>query len=414
MHQNTVSATYLVETPLSLDHAAAAMAGEQSTGTFIEIPGETPELRERHAARVLSIEDLGEVDGPALPTRGVRPGTFRRGRVTLSFPLENIGTALPQLLATVAGNLFELRQLTGIRLEDLDLPTEFTKAHPGPAFGVEGTREVSGVYGRPLIGTIVKPSVGLTPDETAELAGRLARAGLDFIKDDELMGNPPHSPFDERVTAVMGALHDAADATGRLAMYAVNVTDGLDAMLRHVDVAESAGATCVMVSVNAVGVSALEHLRGHTSVTIHAHRNGWGALTRDPSLGYSLPVWQKLWRLAGADHVHVNGLRNKFWEPDDSVIRSARAVLAPINDCPPSMPVFSSGQSAAQVADTFAALGTSDLLYVCGGGIMAHPDGVGAGVESIREAWEAALSGTTLDEYATEHRSLRRALELFG
>lgn len=407
-----VIATYTIETPDDAEAAAAAMAGEQSTGTFIAVPGETPEMHRRHAATVESVELLDERETPALLGTG-KPGPFRRARVRLSFPLENMGTAIPTLLATVAGNLFELRQLSGIRLDDLRLPAAFGAAHPGPQFGVEGTRRLARVHGRPIIGTIIKPSVGLSPAETGELAGVLARAGIDFIKDDELMANSPHSPFHERLDAVLTSLRDAADATGRMPLYAVNVSDELDEMLRHIDRVAEAGGNCVMVSANAVGIAALRAARLRSSLPIHVHRNGWGAMTRHPLLGYSYLVWQQLWRLAGGDHLHVNGLRNKFWEPDESVIASARAVLAPVNGNQPSMPVFSSAQSADQAADTFDALGTADLMYVCGGGIMAHPSGIGAGVASIRQAWTAAIDRVPLETYARDHTELAEALQLF-
>jgi ribulose-bisphosphate carboxylase large chain len=412
MTHNRVRARYLIETRLGLAATAAAVAGEQSTGTFITLPGETPELVERHAARVEEIVALGEVDKPSL-AGATGLGPIERGEVVLSFPLDNIGTALPNLLATVAGNLFELQQLSGIRLIDLELPEEFGLAHPGPQFAMPGTRKLASVPSGPIIGTIVKPSVGLTPSQTGALAAELSLAGLDFIKDDELMADSPHSPFEERLDAVLNALDHAAETTGRRPLYAVNVSGDIDDMRRRSDLVAERGGNCIMVNVNAVGIAGLRDLRMHSSLPIHAHRAGWGALTRDPSLGYSFRVWQQLWRLAGADHIHVSGLRNKFWEPDESVIASARSVLEPINGGPAAVPVFSSAQSADQAADTYAAIGTSDLLYVCGGGIMGHPDGVAAGVASIRQAWDAATSGVGLSDYALTHPELDAALRFF-
>jgi ribulose-bisphosphate carboxylase large chain len=409
-----ILATYFFETPGELEWAASALAGEQSTGTFVPIPGETPELHERHGARVIELEDLGAVSSPTLSGSSPRGERFHRGRMTVAFPIENMGWALPNLMATIAGNLFELNQFSGIRLEDVHFPASYIERQPGSRFGVKGTRELAGVHGRPMVGTIIKPSVGLTPRETAELARSLAEAGIDFIKDDELMANPPHSPFAERFTSVISELKDVAERTGQLVMYAANVTDSIDQMRRNIDVVEEGGGTCVMVSVNHIGLSGLEIVRSHTSLPIHSHRNGWGALTRNPLLGYSYIAWQKIWRLAGADHLHVNGLRNKFWEPDESVIASARAVLSPLGDRPVGLPVFSSAQTAAQASDTYRALGSSDVLYVCGGGIMAHPDGPVAGLRSIIEAWEAAMSGVPLEEYALSRPALRVALETFG
>jgi ribulose-bisphosphate carboxylase large chain len=413
MTDERIRARYLIETPLPLERAAAAMAGEQSTGTFVALPGETPALHRRHAAIVESVEPRETVATPTL-SGAATPGPYHRGEVVISFPLDNVGTALPNLLATVAGNLFELQQLSGIRLVDLELPPAFGAAHPGPAFGIEGTRELAQVPSGPIIGTIVKPSVGLSPAETGDLAGRLARAGLDFIKDDELQADSPHSPFEERFEQVTRALDDAAAATGRRAMYAVNISGEVDDMRRRADLVAGRGGTCLMISVNAVGIAALGDIRRRSTLPIHAHRNGWGAMTRDPLLGYDFRVWQRLWRLAGADHLHVNGLRNKFWEPDASSLASARAVLTPADGHRPAMPVFSSAQSADQAADTYAALGSADLLYVCGGGIMAHPDGVKAGVDSIRQAWDAALAGIPLTDHARTHPELDHALRFFS
>ena len=407
-----IEADYLIETAWPLQDAAAAMAGEQSSGTFVPVPGETPELKARAAARVERIEETGEVDAPSLPGAGRPGGPIRQARVTLSWPLANLGPSLPNLLATVAGNLFELRQFSGLRLLDLRLPRAFGDAYPGPAFGIEGTRRLAGVEGRPLIGTIVKPSVGFTPDETAALVRTLCDAGIDFIKDDELQSDGPLCPFEDRVRAVMAVVNDHADRTGRKVMYAFNLTGEVDEMARRHDVVVRAGGTCVMVSLNSVGLSGFTALRRIASLPIHAHRNGWGALSRHPALGFSYPAWAKLWRIAGADHLHVNGLANKFSEDDESVIASARDCLTPIwNDRPClAMPVFSSGQGVAQVPGTLAALGSTDLIYAAGGGIMAHPDGPAAGVESLRAAWDAAMEGVPLDRAAEASSALAAAL----
>jgi ribulose-bisphosphate carboxylase large chain len=166
-----IEADYFIETAYDVRKAVEAMAGEQSSGTFLPVPGETPELKARSAARVENLEVLGEVDQPSLPESGApREGGKRMtARATLSWPLDNIGPSLPNLMATVAGNLFELKQFSGLRILDMRLPDAFANAYPGPKFGVDGTRELSGVRGRPLIGTIVKPSIGFTPEQTAEL-----------------------------------------------------------------------------------------------------------------------------------------------------------------------------------------------------------------------------------------------------
>jgi ribulose-bisphosphate carboxylase large chain len=393
------------------------MAGEQSSGTFVPVPGETPELKARSAARIERLEVLDEeVAVPSLPSAGTitpPPGSVRRAVVTISWPLENIGPSLPNLLATVAGNLFELKPVTGLRLLDLRLPSEFGATYPGPKFAVEGTRRLAGVQDGPIIGTIIKPSVGLRSEQTAELVSVLCEAGIDFIKDDELQADGPGCPFNDRVRAVMRVINAHADRTGKKVMYAFNLTGELDEMRRRHDLLLREGAICLMASLNSVGLVGMLELARFAELPIHAHRCGWGYLSRHPLLGWSYVAWQKIWRLAGADHMHVNGLANKFAETDESVIASARACLTPMFPEKPciTMPVFSSGQSPKQAHGTYKALRSTDLIVTAGGGIVAHPDGIAAGVVAMRQAWEAAVGGIPLADYAREHPELEHALE---
>lgn len=416
MTRNRIEADYLVETAFDPRQAIDAMAGEQSSGTFVRVPGETPELKARSAARVECIEVIGEADVPSLPgsgsPRGEGSGERVRALTTLSWPLDNIGPSLPNLMATVAGNLFELKQFSGLRLLDLRLPEAFAATYPGPQFSVAGTRRLSGVEGRPLIGTIVKPSVGFSPQQTADLVKLLCEAGIDFIKDDELQSDGPSCPFDERVRAVMRVINDHAERTGKKVMFAFNLTGDIDQMRARHDLVEHLGGTCVMLSLNSVGLTGVIAFARTSRLPIHAHRAGWGSLSRHPLLGFSYVAWQKFWRLAGVDHMHVNGLANKFSEPDDSVIASARACLTPMFDSKPCIvvPVFSSGQTVRQAAGTHAALGSVDLIHAAGGGIMAHPDGPASGVAAMREAWDAAQADIPLSTYAKSHPALHAAV----
>ena len=397
------------------------MAGEQSSGTFRPLAMETPELIARYGARVDRIEDLGEVESEALPfSRAPRGASARprRARVDLSWNIENTGAILSTVWSTVLGNLFELHHFSAMKLLDLKLPDAFVAAYPGPAFAIEGTRRLAGVAEGPILGTIIKPSVGLTPQETAELCDTLIGAGLDFIKDDELMGDPPHSPFHARFEAVMNVIDRHADRTGRKVMYAANISGDLDQMRRQLDLIQTRGGTCAMMVLNSVGLSGVIEMRKHCAIPIHGHRAGWGMFSRSPDLGMSYVAYQKFWRVAGVDHLHVNGLANKFCEEDPSVIASAKVCLTPMFDDPARpdivMPVFSSGQTAVQVEETFRRIGSDDLIFCCGGGIMAHPDGVAAGVMSLRQAWDAARHGVPAKEYATSHPELEVALTSFG
>ena len=409
-----IHATYWLETGDDPRRAAEVIAGEQSSGTFVALTTETPELKARSGARVERLEVLGESNAPSLGG-GMASPRYKRCTLELSWPIENMGPSLPNLMSTIAGNLFELRQVSGLRLTGLQLPPSFARAYPGPAFGIEGTRRLSGVEHGPLIGTIIKPSVGLSPDETAQQVRELVAGGIDFIKDDELQADGPHCPFDERVRAVMRVVNEHADRTGKKVMVAFNLTGDLDQMRWRHDLVLAEGGTCVMAVLNSVGLVGLHELRRHTQLPIHAHRAGWGYLSRCAELGWDYAPWQMIWRLAGADHLHVNGLHNKFSEPDDSVIAAARAVLAPVMPQAPmaAMPVFSSGQTGLQAAETYRAIGCADLIHAAGGGIFGHPGGIAAGVEAMREAWVAAIEGVPLAQHAERHAALAAALEFW-
>lgn len=412
-----IEADYLIETAIDPMQAAEIMAGEQSSGTFRSVPAETPELKLRAAARIEQLEALEPVMTPTLPG-AMQPKDkqiWQRALVTLSWPLDNIGPSLPNLITTIAGNLFELQPLSGIRLLDLRLPTAFAERYAGPKFGIQGTRALAGVPERPLIGTIIKPSVGLSAEATGALVTDLCAGGIDFIKDDELQADGPACPFEDRVKSTMRAVNAAADKTGKKAMVAFNLTGETDEMRRRHDLVRDCGGTCVMVNLTGVGMSGMIDIGRHTELPIHAHRAGWGALTRDPLLGWSYPAWSKLWRLAGADHMHVNGFDNKFTESNESVAASVASLKDPLFGNSPmcAVPVFSSGQTVRQAAATLNAAGSPDVLVTAGGGIIAHPDGVTEGVKAMRQAYDAAMQGVDVDVYAKEYHELTAALAAF-
>lgn len=408
-----LTATYSIETPLPVEQAAAQLAEEQSSGTFVSVPGESEELRERFAARVEQVELQESFDQPSLP--GGRSGQqFQRAVITVSWSVENFGDNLPAILSTVGGNLYELPAFTGLKLLDLGVPETLLDRYAGPRHGIAGCRELTNVHDRPLIGTIIKPSVGLSPADTAELIEPIVEAGIDFIKDDELMANPPHSPFDERLAALMRVVDRHADRTGKRVMLAMNITDEWDRMLDHYDALVAAGGTCAMVSVNSLGLVATKKICQRGELAIHGHRNGWGMMTRCPMLGMEFPAYAKFWRMAGVDQLHVNGIDNKFWESDDSVVRSIDACRSSLGQLRPMLPVVSSGQWGGQAFETYRRTQTTDLLYMAGGGIMAHPGGPAAGVVAIQQAWQAAVEGMSLREAAEAHAEFRQSVEKFG
>ena len=415
---NCVIATYLIETPFPPEKAAEIMAGEQSTGTFTSVPGETEELKERHSAKVLSVEFLDSVKEPSLPevliSNKETKQIYHRAIVKIGYPLHNFGVSLPNLMTAIAGNLYELREFSGLRLIDLEIPHDFSEKYRGPKFGIEGTRKLADVYGRPLIGTIIKPSIGLHIEDYRPVVRQLAEAGLDFIKDDELCANPPYAPFEERVRVVMEEIERVADKTGKKSMYAFNITGDIDEMKRNHDIVVNAGGTCVMVSINSVGLPGVAHIRNYTELPIHGHLNQWGAMTRSPFLGMNFTVYQKLCRLAGVDHLHTNGLNSKFAESNDSVATSIRDCLTPMLGGYEVMPVLSSAQWAGSAIPTYKAVPSVDILHLAGGGILAHPGGISSGVRSMQLGWDAAINGKSLNDYAIQHEEIRQAINVFG
>ncbi len=396
------------------------MAGEQSCGTFTRVEGESDALRERARATVEAIDELESVAAPSLPNalleRQGRSGPWRRARVRISFPVANVGANLPTLAATVSGNLYDLGEVSGLRLESLRIPASYRAQFDLPQVGIAGTRQRTGVASGAMVGTILKPNVGFSPAQTAELVARLCAAGVDFIRDEEVCADPAHAPLAQRVPAVMAAVREHQQRTGKHVMVAFNITDEADAMKRHADLIEREGGSCVMASLNWCGYSALQTLRRHTGLALHGHRNGYGALSRHPLLGISFQAYQTLWRLAGVDHMHVHGLQGKFSQSDEEFIASAQDRYTPLADAIDDrvLPAFSSGQWAGTVPATWAAVQSDDLLFMSGGGILAHPGGPAAGVASIRQAWAAAREGAALGEHARSAPELAAALAFFG
>lgn len=410
-----ITLTYRIETSESIEALAAKIASDQSTGTFVALPGETEELKARVAARVLAIRHLPDAVQPSIPEAG--NGPFKRADVDIAFPFDAIGTDLSALMTIAIGGTYSIKGLSGIRIVDMKLPDDYRGAHPGPQFGVAGSRKLTGVEGRPIIGTIVKPALGLRPPETAAMVGELIEAGVDFIKDDEKLMSPIYSPLAERVKTIMPLILDHEQKTGRKVMYAFGISHAdPDEMMRNHDLVAEAGGNCAVININSIGFGGMAYLRKRSSLVLHAHRNGWDILTRHPGLGMDFKVWQQFWRLLGVDQFQINGIASKYWEPDASFIESFKAVTTPIfspDDC--ALPVAGSGQWGGQAPETYERTGrTVDLLYLCGGGIVSHPDGPGAGVRAVQQAWQAAVEGIPLADYARSHAELAHSIEKFG
>lgn len=415
MADEMIRVTYRIETGGDPEAIATKIAADQSTGTFTELPGETEAVRARCAARVESLTMLEPAATPSLPDSDGR-GPYHRADAVVAFPLEAVGTDIAALMTIMINGVFAVRGVTGIRVMDIDLPPAWS-CHPGPQFGIAGSRRLMGVASGPMIASIIKPSLGLLPEETAAVVRQLCEAGVDFIKDDEKLMSPGYSPIEERIKAIMPVIDDHRQKTGKTVMYAFGISSAdPDVMMRNHDMVVAAGGNAAVVNINSVGYGGMTFLRKRSALCLHAHRNGWDILTRHPGLGMEFKAYQKIWRLIGVDQFQINGIRAKYWEPDDSFVRSFHDLATPLfSDADRPLPVVCSGQWGGQAVETYQRTGrTLDLMYLGGGGIHGHPMGAAAGVTAIRQAWEAAERDIDLATYARTHAELAASLAKWG
>ncbi|MEP0324016.1 3-oxo-isoapionate-4-phosphate decarboxylase OiaX [Bauldia litoralis] len=410
-----IRVTYRIETGGDPEAIATKIAADQSTGTFTELPGETEAVRARCAAGVESLTMLEPAATPSLPDPDGR-GPYHRADAVVAFPLEAVGTDIAALMTIMINGVFAVRGVTGIRVMDIDLPPAWS-CHPGPQFGIAGSRRLMGVASGPMIASIIKPSLGLLPEETAAVVRQLCEAGVDFIKDDEKLMSPGYSPIEDRIKAIMPVIDDHRQKTGKTVMYAFGISSAdPDVMMRNHDMVVAAGGNAAVVNINSVGYGGMTFLRKRSALCLHAHRNGWDILTRHPGLGMEFKAYQKIWRLLGVDQFQINGIRAKYWEPDESFVRSFHDLATPLfSDADRPLPVVCSGQWGGQAVETYQRTGrTLDLMYLGGGGIHGHPMGAGAGVTAIRQAWEAAEQDIDLATYARTHAELAASLAKWG
>lgn len=382
-------AKYHVETDLPIQKAAEAIAAEQSTGTWTDVRGQDNPL----AARVVSAQG---------------------SEVEIGFPEELFEPGnVPQYLSVVAGNLFGLGALKKVRLQDVIFPQSLTRAHKGPRFGIEDARKILGVYDRPLVGTIVKPKVGLDPAGTAAVAEAAVRGGLDLVKDDETLTDQSFCPLIPRLEAVMSSLDRVEKETGKKAFYAVNVTAGADRILERAEEAVDHGANMVMIDVLTAGFSSLETLSQNLDVPVHVHRTMHGAFTRDKSHGISMLVIAKLVRMMGGTNLHTGSYMGKMSLEREENDLCRDALRDEWGGYKRVFPVASGGVYPAKVHGNLDGYGI-DCIVQAGGGVHGHPDGTTAGARAMVQATEAWLKHIDLVEYAKDHKELEVALKFWG
>jgi len=377
---------------VSLKEAAGAIAAESSIGTWTELSTMRSYVTDLHAT-VFKID--GETIGIAYPAE-----LFEYGN-------------MPNILSSIAGNVFGLKTLRNLRLEDMHIPRRLVKTFKGPRYGIDGVREVTGVYGRPLLGTIIKPKIGLRTRDHAKVAYEAWVGGCDIVKDDENLSSQRFNPFEDRVIETLEMRDRAEGETGERKMYMVNVTAETEEMLRRASFVEEQGGEYVMVDILTCGWSALQTLRNRDlNLVIHAHRAGHAAFTRNPKHGISMGVVAKIIRIIGLDQLHVGAAFGKMSEGEGEVKRNCEVLRGDLYGLKGVMPVASGGLHPRTVPPLIENFG-SDIVIQAGGGIHGHPGGTISGAKAMRQAIEASVKGVRLDDYARSHPELAQALKFW-
>ena len=388
--RDVICTFYIKPEGVNMEQASGGVAAESSIGTWTELTTVKPYV-EKHAARVFSIE--GNSTKIAYPLELFEPGN------------------ISNLLSSVAGNIFGLRTLKSLRLSDIHLPVELIRSFKGPKYGVEGVRKLLKVYDRPLVGTIIKPKLGLKTLDHARVAYEAWVGGCDIVKDDENLSSQRFNPFEDRVIKTLESRDKAEEETGERKVYMVNITAETKEMLKRAEFVLDHGGEYVMVDILTCGFAALQTLRGQDfNLVIHAHRAGHAAFTRNPKHGISMRVIAKIARIIGVDQLHVGTIVGKMFETREEVAENLEACEREMNGLKPVLPVASGGLHP-RLVPALIEFFRKDFVIQAGGGIHGHRGGTVAGAKAMRQAVDAALRGIPLRKYAEKRRELEIALQ---
>jgi ribulose-bisphosphate carboxylase large chain len=385
--------TFFVEPKgISLKEAAGGVAAESSIGTWTELTTEKPYMKGL-AATVFDIENnFAKIAYPV--------ALFEKGN-------------MPNILSSIAGNVFGLKALENLRLVDIVIPDVLLSSFKGPKFGIKGIRELLKVADRPLVGTIIKPKLGLKTIDHAKVAYDAWMGGCDVVKDDENLSSQDFNPFEDRLIKTLEVKDKAEEHTGERKVYMVNITAETNKMLDRAEFVQENGGKYVMVDILTCGFSALQTLRDQNfNLVIHAHRAGHAAFTKKPKHGLAMKTIAKVSRIIGVDQLHVGTVVGKMSETKEEVLDNITALKTDMAGFRKVMPVASGGLHPSLIPaliDTFG----RDFIIQAGGGIHGHPSGTTAGATAMRQAVDAILNGVSLSEYSKTHGELKKAIDLW-
>ncbi|MEA3342907.1 MAG: type III ribulose-bisphosphate carboxylase [archaeon] len=393
---------------IPIEKACEHIAAESSIGTWTDVCTMSSRIKNKLKPHVYEIDR--------------RAGTVKIAYARELFEDGNVA----QILSSIAGNIFGMNAIKSLRLLDISFPRCMAAANKGPAFGISGVRKVTGVNKRPLVGTIIKPKVGLDSQGHANVAYNAWVGGLDIVKDDENLTSLVFNKFNERIRLTLRARDKAEVRTGERKFYMPNVTAETDEMLRRARFVKAHGGEYVMIDILTAGFSALQTLRGtDLGLVIHAHRAMHGAITRNPEHGISMLTVAKIARLIGVDQLHIGAIIGKMHGSGEEVLSIQEGVTGKVvkeddkkdvlsqkwHGTKPVLPVASGGLHPGHVPGVVKYMG-QDIVMQFGGGCHGHPKGTEAGARAIRQAVEMIVSGKK--KLPEEYRELNEALSYWG
>jgi len=385
--------------------AANAVALESSIGTWTKV-GTSREYVKKLRAKVFSIK--GNYIKVAYPQELFEP--------------DNV----PNIFSSIAGNIFGMKIVKSLRLEDVSFSKKIVNSFEGPRYGISGVRNMMKIKTRPLVGTIIKPKLGLITKHHAESAYESWIGGCDIVKDDENLASQKFNEFEQRLAKTLEKADQAESETGEKKAYLINVTAETKEMMKRAQLAENLGSKYVMIDMLTAGWAALQTLReANFKLAIHAHRAMHAAFDRNPDQGISMMVLADFARLIGVDQIHIGtgigklegdikDIKEIEEEIEKNSVKETKLRLSQKwGKIKPVFAVSSGGLHPGHVPFLIKHLG-KDIIIQAGGGVHGHPSGTAAGAKAMRQAVDACMEGKTLKEYAKSHKELKEALEKWG
>ena len=345
-----------------IEEAADALVIGQSIGNpYLRSKYETPEMLERYSARVTNISELSM-------------GLYQ---VDVTFPLDIFTPgSFTHLLTVVMGGQMDIDLIKGCRLVHLDIPEKLIQSFPGPKLGVQGIRDKISVYGRPLIGGIVKPKTGLSLDMLCRMVAAMVEGGIDFIKEDEILGEVEGAHLLQRIEAVNKILQ------GAKVIYAPAINLPID---QYTEVASALNESKNIYGYHLnvwAGLDAFSYLSSLAKKVSFYQKSGDGVITKD-NYSIAFDVWCLLARLAGADMIHIGMMGGYLDESKEVLQKRLDALQNPCYGHKGTIPSFSCGATPAHVPILQEAFG-NDIMISAGGSIHSHKEGTTAGVKEFR------------------------------